>query len=283
MKKLICLITLILFVSLTVQPGNYANALLEPPVSKKPGPRPLPIDPVEYNVNEIDYDGVKYTYVETINSLPDGSTITIIDEYIVNEDGTKTYVDSYELNTLKSVHEMDEEERVLFDSTIEEQVELYGDENPEIFRELLTDFFDATSGTAYNFHATEQKYVMLTGGSPIEYYAYESDSEYSAQSLLNGKISVRFAGAAFNVAISAATGWGVYQIQKFIIAKGKDAARRVFYRTIATRLQAWGAGKVAVMLGLAVEFALNYYDIGGAAARYIDSKDKRPNNGYLDW
>ncbi|MFS1519569.1 DNRLRE domain-containing protein [Bacillus sp. SCS-151] len=97
------------------------------------------------------------------------------------------------------------------------------------------------------------------------------------------RIKVRTVAALLNTALGFAVGGGVGAIQAYIIKKGKKAAKRMFYKTVVSRLKAWGAKKLAFAVGAAVAFALNYADVGGAIARYLDKKDKKPRNGYIDF
>jgi hypothetical protein len=90
-----------------------------------------------------------------------------------------------------------------------------------------------------------------------------------------------FAASAFNVAIGIAVGGGVGAIQSFIINKGKQEAKRIFTRTVTSKLIAWGANNLAWIVGTAVSFALDYCNIGNAIATYIDNHDTYHGNGWL--
>lgn len=94
------------------------------------------------------------------------------------------------------------------------------------------------------------------------------------------RLSVKAAGAVFNTTIGIAVGVGA--IQAYIIKKGKDEAERLFTRTIVSRLKAWGAPKLALIVGVCVTTALNYLDIGTNIASQIDKRDSNKNNGYVD-
>ncbi|MGM9926634.1 MAG: hypothetical protein ACI35O_12835 [Bacillaceae bacterium] len=47
-------------------------------------------------------------------------------------------------------------------------------------------------------------------------------------------------------------------------------------------MKAWGAPKLALIVGACVVTALNYLDVGTQIAKQLDKRDKRPNNGYVD-
>jgi hypothetical protein len=88
-------------------------------------------------------------------------------------------------------------------------------------------------------------------------------------------------GALIDVAIGGIAGAGVSSIKRFILKEGAQAAERIFTKTIKSKLIAWGAGKLAPLVGGAVSFALTYADIGNAAARWIDARDVYPNDGWI--
>jgi hypothetical protein len=88
-------------------------------------------------------------------------------------------------------------------------------------------------------------------------------------------MSVRVAGAIFNAAISVATG-GLTAKAYVSIYGGRHLVR-----TLSVKLAQWGALKLGTSLSLALDSALNYMDVGNAIARYLDSGDYCPNNGYL--
>ncbi|WP_369436269.1 hypothetical protein [Lysinibacillus fusiformis] len=84
------------------------------------------------------------------------------------------------------------------------------------------------------------------------------------------------------MAIGVAVGGGVGAIQGFIIAKGKKEAQKIFTKTVKSKLTEWGAPKLAIFVGAAVAIALDYSDVGAKIAEYLDSKDSKPNNGWID-
>ncbi|NPC93611.1 hypothetical protein HOO54_15555 [Bacillus sp. WMMC1349] len=96
------------------------------------------------------------------------------------------------------------------------------------------------------------------------------------------KIGVKFAGALLNIAIGVAIGGGVSAIQSFIINKGKKEAQKIFTKTVTSRLKAWGAKKLAFVIGTAVLIALDYLNVGGQIAKQIDKRDRKPNNGWIE-
>lgn len=168
---------------------------------------------------------------------------------------------------MPSVHKMNEDQKRLFDQLIEEQSK--GQANPELFKKALTVFFNEASGHAYD----------------MDYAKETLESKQVVQPMAFGfepKVGVNFAGALINTALGFAVGGGVGAIQAYIVKKGKEEAKRLFTKTVTSRLKAWGFSKLALAANAAVNFAMNYSDIGGKIAEYLDSRDSKPNNGYIN-
>lgn len=88
-------------------------------------------------------------------------------------------------------------------------------------------------------------------------------------------------GIGLNMAIAALVGGvGAGAVKTYIIKEGKESAKRMFYKTIRSRLMAWGATKFAFSLGVAVDYILEYSDFGSKLADLWDANDAVPNN---DW
>ncbi|MED5051002.1 RHS repeat-associated core domain-containing protein [Anoxybacillus rupiensis] len=156
----------------------------------------------------------------------------------------------------------------------------YYDEETRLYY-LMARYYDANMGrfiTRDTFHGFENEPQSLNQ------YAYTKNNPvmYIDSSGHLRIIGVNLAGSIFNFAIGAAVGGGTGAIQAFIIKKGKEAAKRLFYKTVVSRLQAWGANKLAWIVGFAVGVALDYLDIGTMIAKEIDKRDKHPKNGWID-
>lgn len=202
-----------------------------------------------------------------------------------------------------SLQKMDNEEKGIFYNIIDEQVELAGITNPderEIYRNALIKFFDEETSSFNNLKELQidlEKSIIenienkeTTSSELMAFLENVTVSTIGIKSVhalsnpFKGKIriSVKAAGAVFNTAIGIAVGGGVGAIQAYIIKKGKDEAKRLFTRTIVSRLKAWGAPKLALIVGVCVTTALNYLDIGTNIASQIDKRDSNRNNGYVD-
>lgn len=92
-------------------------------------------------------------------------------------------------------------------------------------------------------------------------------------------ISVKAAGAILNAAIAIATGG--LGASAYIEKYGVKQAGKLFSKTLASRIAAWGCPKLAAVVSVAIDSALNYLDVGTNIAKYIDAHDYEPNNGWL--
>lgn len=216
---------------------------------------------------------------ETVDGI---DTDVVLNEEVLSED----FDLEEEVANMPTIDEMTPEQKELFDEIVAEQIALAGIEETEVFEEALTDFFDENSDT----------YNDLDNGQVELEKAIEDETQVSltkqafdeilgvkeAQAAITVKVGVKFAGAVFNTAIGFAVGGGVGAIQAYIIHKGKEEARKLFTRTVTSRLKAWGAKKLAISVGICVTVALNYMDIGTQIAKQLDKRDKIPNNGWIN-
>lgn len=144
---------------------------------------------------------------------------------------------------------------------------------------LMARYYDAAIGrfiTRDPFHGISENPLTLNqysyaNGNPILYVDVSG----------NFAIGVNFAASAINVLLGLAVGGGVGAIQSFIINRGKREAMKIFTRTVTSKIIAWGAPHLAWIIGAAVAFAMDYFNLGSAIARFIDSRDTYPNNGWL--
>lgn len=214
-----------------------------------------------------------------------------LDAYVLSEDFDLVE----EVENTPSLQEMTDDQKQVFDQILEEQVALSGIEDKEeakLFEEALVDFFDEVSDTYDDLLGAQenleeaveevQSENSAQQDSFVETAFTDTFGIRSADAAIEVKVGVKFAGAVFNMLIGIAVGGGVGAIQSFIIKKGKDAAAKLFTRTVVSRLQAWGANKLALTVGVCVTTALNYLDIGTKIASLIDKKDKKPNNGWIN-
>ena len=51
---------------------------------------------------------------------------------------------------------------------------------------------------------------------------------------------------------------------------------------MVSRLKALGAPKLAVAVGAGSAWAMNYMDLGTGLAKWIDARDSKPKNDYIE-
>ncbi|MET1180702.1 hypothetical protein ABG775_22495 [Peribacillus simplex] len=222
------------------------------------------------------------------------STKVDLDEYVVSKD----FDLEDEVANMPSIDKMTTEEKKLFDSIVKEQVALAGLENEEeekLFANAMVDFFDENSETYNDLSLAQTELIEQVEEINTTTYENDDELEVSAKNIFDKtfaiekahavqvKVGVKFAGAVFNGAIGFAIGGGVGAIQAFIIKKGKKEAEKLFTKTVVSRLKAWRAPKLALATGACVTIALNYLDVGNQIAKQLDKRDKRPNNGWIDF
>lgn len=98
-------------------------------------------------------------------------------------------------------------------------------------------------------------------------------------------------GIAVNMALGAVSGGtaaaGVKFFGQYAKKYGKEAARTLFSKKLKQSLMRKGiasgiASGVCGAAGLGFEFLLNAMDPGPALAKWLDARDPRPNNGWVD-
>jgi hypothetical protein len=254
----------------------------------------------------VDSELTSVKFNTTVNSevLTEAEKEAIVKENPLSE---KVLSDEFDLEesveNIPSLQEMNDEEENLFYSIIDEQVALANISDPEereIYKDSLVNFFNKESESFNNLeglqneleesiiqHLENEKETSAELISFLENASVSTFGVTSAKAISNpfkGKvrISVKAAGAVFNTVIGIAVGGGVGAIQAFIVKKGKDAAQKLFTRTVVSRLKAWGAPKLALVVGVSVTTALNYLDIGTNIAKQIDKRDSKKNSGYIE-
>lgn len=75
---------------------------------------------------------------------------------------------------------------------------------------------------------------------------------------------------------------GVGSVAALVRKIGVAEAKRIFTKSIKSKLKAWGCGAFAASAGTIVSFILEVASPEDAAAEYLDSIDSYPNDGYFD-
>ena len=97
------------------------------------------------------------------------------------------------------------------------------------------------------------------------------------------KIKNSVAAAAFNTAIDVLLiSAGVGTVTALVKKVGVNEARKMFTRTLTSKLKAWGLVALAGFIPTCVNFVFNLLSPGSAIATFLDKNDHFKNNGYID-
>lgn len=136
-----------------------------------------------------------------------------------------------------------------------------------------------------NKFRTELRFVLETENS-FKLISENNSSEVSAQGgtwIPDIKIPNYIVSAALEVAVDVTLiTLGVGSVAVLLKKYGASQARKIFTKTLYTKLTAWGATSLAGALPIAVSFILELLSPFDAIANLFDSWDYEPNNGYLD-
>lgn len=166
---------------------------------------------------------------------------------------------------------MDDNEKKVYYSSIEKQVELVSQKHGEnfskkLFRNRLVYFLEKPNSFNEINRDVNNKFILFAGSW-----------------LPDIKIENDIVAAAINVAIDMTlVAVGVDSVVALVKKVGIKEARKIFTKTLASKLTAWGLGVLTTALPVAVDFIFNLLDPGSKIAKYLDSKDDFPGNGYLD-
>ncbi|MFF3023658.1 hypothetical protein ACFVRR_13545 [Gottfriedia sp. NPDC057948] len=152
---------------------------------------------------------------------------------------------------------MSEVEKIAFYEAVAMEASAFGVDKV-IYKEALTNAFNPNSELFNDLEAT------------VDYINQNSRSDLRI-------MTVNVMGSILNVAIGTlATGsLGYGSVSAYIKKVGKDQAKKMFTKTLKSKLVAIGAAPVAYLLSKGLDFALDYMDLGGKLASFIDSKDKK--------
>lgn len=224
--------------------------------------------------------------------LNDETTLNIdnenVSDFLSEEALAEDFDLSVEAEEIQSLQDMTEEQRENFDTIVEELIAEDGhDEEVEVLlKESLYDFFDENSETFSNLNEAqdqvEEEVLNIENqeeASNILTSLFVTESAHAFQA----RLGVKFVGYTINALIAVTVGGSaVAAVRAFIVAKGKKEAQRMFTKTVKSRLIAWGAPSLAITAAVAIEVAMAYFNLGERTAMFLDSKDRRPNNGWIE-
>lgn len=96
-------------------------------------------------------------------------------------------------------------------------------------------------------------------------------------------ISNDYVSAAIGVVINGVlVASGVGSVTALVRKIGVAEAKKIFTKTLKSKLTAWGCGVLAVYLPKMVDYVMSVLSPEDKIAEYLDSIDDYPNDGYLD-
>ena len=190
------------------------------------------------------------------------------------------------------VARMNESEKELFVEIIREQIELAGVEEPELFEDALLDLYNSESETFNDLEASQEEiedaYMEKIENKELSFFSkmrknvLGENKVYAAKKKAKIAISTKYTGIALNVVIGAAFGGGLAAIQKFVVKKGLKEARKLMTRIARKKAEKLKSKILVTAATTAITTLIKFTDPGGAIARWADSKDKYPRNGWID-
>lgn len=191
---------------------------------------------------------------------------------------------------------MDYAEKDKFLKIVKETATISGTDEVELLEEALINLFDGSSETFNDLEATQQeleeKYEEQlntdddTLFSKVENF-FAADKAYAAKKKGKIAVGVNLAAAAFNVVIFGVVGGTIFGVKNYIKKKGAKKAKETLSRVATAqakklKIKTIRGVSIATIIGVAIDFALNYYNPGSIIANIIDSKDWYKKNGWID-
>ena len=163
---------------------------------------------------------------------------------------------------------MNQKEKDAYYKAIDKQVEIYrqkyGDNNLYVFKKELI-------------------YVLENENSlksiPKINFRAKRDGTWVPDIKIKNDVVAAAIGVIIDTALVAS---GVGSVTALVKKIGVKEAKKIFTKSIKSKLTAWGAGVLATSIPVAVDFILDLVDPSTKIAEWFDSMDDFPNNGYLD-
>lgn len=162
---------------------------------------------------------------------------------------------------------MTKEELQKYNALIDEQVDLIAAEYGNVSKEWIRNEIVAALEDP-NFTVDESSDRVQTRAGTI---------------IPDINIANNIVAAAINVAIGMVVGGGIAGISAYVKKMGVQEAKKIFSKTLATKLKAWGLTNLSKILPVATTFVLSVLDPGTAIAEYIDNHDVKPGNGQVNF
>jgi hypothetical protein len=144
-------------------------------------------------------------------------------------------------------------------------------------------FVDLDNVPEENMLSIETVNEILGADPGIDFRNLVDPEKLYSQKLIIRVCKVKTAGKSFNIGIGVALGKSA-AIKALVKKKGKAVVKKMLTQSIARKLKSMGAKKLVKAAPAAAAIAIEAidYDFGIRIAKYIDSIDPKPNNGYIE-
>ena len=162
-----------------------------------------------------------------------------------------------------------------------ESIDLPTEEDEESYKQVMLDFFNSDSEIYGNIEEATTELISEIDSNHSSPFDNLSGEEVLAAK--RGWVSVTLLGSVVNTTINLVLiGSGVGSIWALVKKKGIRWVRDKFQSRLKARLVKWFGAAIGVYYTFAWDLVMTVADPGTRWARYIDSRDKIRNNGYIE-
>lgn len=205
-----------------------------------------------------------------------------VDEKEFQEEAVKAF-SSYSDDEI-DIQEMNAEQEQVLTQLIEDNAKTINfptEADKDSYIDVMLSFYDSTSGNFQNIEEASQALVEeidKNHSSPADKITGETVLAAS-----HGWISVSLLASVVNTTINLVLiGAGVGSVWVFIKKKGVNYVRNYFKSRVKARIVAFAGAVIGVYATYIWDFMMTVLDPGMRLAKYIDSKDKKRNNGWIE-
>lgn len=205
------------------------------------------------------------------------------DDSSIDDENLQKLIDNPE--EIINTQQMTPEELKNFEEAAQQEAEkadLPTQEDREAYKKTLMDLYDPNSSVYQDLQgATDRLIEEINENHQSVLDKVTSEHVLAAK---HGTISVKVLAGAINVGLVAVTGGAAGAGVKALVLKvgAKKAANTISKKVVAT-LFTFGIKKVSGIDTVISSIVKNILDPGTTVAKWLDSRDKIKNNGWLEW
>lgn len=162
-------------------------------------------------------------------------------------------------------YDMSEKERAIYWEVVNKDIKRYKEEDPNFDEELFME-------------QLEQVLLAMDSSGALNTSQFRISPKSVELAIPN-----RVVATAVNVAVSLIVGGATSAaIRAYILKKGAYAATNELVKAVVSRLLALGIREVSGIGTVIRSIVKNVLDPGSTVAEWLDSRDYKPRNGYVD-